>query len=642
MELFKRKAFISTIFCFVFMSLGFIFTKLALPFAPFLYLLAIGIGGFKQTKEGLTELFFDHTLNVDLLMALAAIGACLIGNYFEGAMLTFIFCLSGALEEYTTNKSQKEITALMNLQPQRALKLFESGETKEVDVTELTINDKVFVPKGAAIPIDGQLTSPVATIDEAAISGESVPVEKQQKDPVFAGTLNQGNPFTMTVTKLSSDTVFAKIIQLVEEAQNTPTKTASFIERIENTYVKLVLLSVPLMILLPPFLAGWTWEESFYRGMVLLVVASPCALVASATPATLAALSNAAKNGILIKGGIHLEQLAELKAVAFDKTGTLTRGKPIVTDSFFLTDDPVSKNVLVAMESQTTHPLAEAITTHFGSQSTKELQQLTVEEITGFGLTTNYQGSQWHVGKHAYSLAEIKKDEKLASLVEELENQGKTVIFFSKENELLAIFGLLDVPKTNAAAAIHYFNESAIHTSMITGDNLGTAKAIATQVGLSAFHAGCTPEEKTALIKQEQIKYQTNAMVGDGVNDAPALATATLGIAMGKGTDIAIDVADLVLMNSDLDKLVYSHRLSLKLKRIIKQNIVFSVGVIVLLILSNFLQFLNLPFGVIGHEGSTILVILNGLRMLQPLAPLKNDDSKRCTPCPLYQAAITH
>lgn len=642
MELLKRKAFISTIFCFVFMILGFVFTKLALPFAPFLYLLAIGIGGFKQTKEGLTELFFDHTLNVDLLMALAAIGACLIGNYFEGAMLTFIFCLSGALEEYTTNKSQKEITALMNLQPQRALQLLESGETKEVDVTELTINDKVFVPKGAAIPIDGQLMSLTATIDEAAISGESVPVEKQQQDPVFAGTLNQGNPFTMNVTKLSSDTVFAKIIQLVEEAQNTPTKTASFIERIENTYVKLVLLSVPLMILLPHFLAGWTWEESFYRGMVLLVVASPCALVASATPATLAALSNAAKNGILIKGGIHLEQLAELKAIAFDKTGTLTRGKPIVTDSLFLTDDPISKDILVAMESQTTHPLAEAITTHFESQLTKELQQLTVEEITGFGLTTSYQGSQWHVGKHAYSLAEMKKDEKLTHFVEELEEQGKTVIFFSKENELLAIIGLLDVPKTNAAATIHYFNESAIHTSMITGDNLGTAKAIATQVGLSAFHAGCTPEEKTALIKQEKTKYQTNAMVGDGVNDAPALATATLGIAMGKGTDIAIDVADLVLMNSDLDKLVYSHRLSLKLKRIIKQNIVFSVGVIILLILSNFLQFLNLPFGVIGHEGSTILVILNGLRMLQPLAPLKSDNSKRCTPCPLYQATTTH
>ena len=330
----QKKAFAATIGCLLFMIAGLFSTDSLLPSPHFLYQryyhrwIQTNIGGLK-------ELWNDRTLNVDLLMALAAIGACLIGNYFEGAMLTFIFCLSGALEEYTTNKSQKEITALMNLQPQKAQLLKENGQMQEVDVSQLKVDDLVFVAKGAAVPIDGCLESTQATIDESALSGESVPVEKYLGDEMFAGTLNQGNPITIRVTKTSAETVFAKIIQLVEEAQNTPTQTASFIERIENNYVKLILLAVPLMILLPHFFLGWSWDESFYRGMVLLVVASPCALVASATPASLAALSNSAKNGILIKGGIHLEKLSELKAIAFDKTGTLTKGKPVVTDSFF-------------------------------------------------------------------------------------------------------------------------------------------------------------------------------------------------------------------------------------------------------------------------------------------------------------------
>lgn len=297
----QKKAFAATIGCLLFMIFGFIFDRFSLTITPLFYISAIIIGGYKQTSEGLKELWNDRTLNVDLLMALAAIGACLIGNYFEGAMLTFIFCLSGALEEYTTNKSQKEITALMNLQPQKAQLLKENGQMQEVDVSQLKVDNLVFVAKGAAVPIDGFLESTQATIDESALSGESVPVEKYLGDEMYAGTLNQGNPITIRVTKTSSETVFAKIIQLVEEAQNTPTQTASFIERIENNYVKLILLAVPLMILLPHFFLGWSWDESFYRGMVLLVVASPCALVASATPASLAALSNSAKNGILTR-----------------------------------------------------------------------------------------------------------------------------------------------------------------------------------------------------------------------------------------------------------------------------------------------------------------------------------------------------
>ncbi|MFV7868539.1 heavy metal translocating P-type ATPase [Enterococcus faecium] len=625
----QKKAFAATIGCLLFMIFGFIFDRFSLTITPLFYISAIIIGGYKQTSEGLKELWNDRTLNVDLLMALAAIGACLIGNYFEGAMLTFIFCLSGALEEYTTNKSQKEITALMNLQPQKAQLLKENGQMQEVDVSQLKVDNLVFVAKGAAVPID-----------ESALSGESVPVEKYLGDEMYAGTLNQGNPITIRVTKTSSETVFAKIIQLVEEAQNTPTQTASFIERIENNYVKLILLAVPLMILLPHFFLGWSWDESFYRGMVLLVVASPCALVASATPASLAALSNSAKNGILIKGGIHLEKLSELKAIAFDKTGTLTKGKPVVTDSFFFDEKDLAQQLLVAMEQKTTHPLAHAILQYFDCTIPEEIQYLPIEEITGFGLQTTYLGAQWKVGKHAYDPETMIISKEIAEMIERLENQGKTVIYLSKDQQLIAVLGLLDIPKANTQQVISYFKSQNIHTSMITGDHSGTAKAIAEQVGIEHYYASCTPEEKTQLVKKENELYQVNAMVGDGVNDAPALAAASLGVAMGQGTDAAMDIADIVLMKSDLNKFVYSHRLSLKMRRIIKQNIIFSILVILLLIASNFLQFLNLPLGVVGHEGSTILVILNGLRLLRPLPDL-SDSSKKCKSCPLYKARLS-
>lgn len=637
----QKKAFAATIGCLLFMIFGFIFDRFSLTITPLFYISAIIIGGYKQTSEGLKELWNDRTLNVDLLMALAAIGACLIGNYFEGAMLTFIFCLSGALEEYTTNKSQKEITALMNLQPQKAQLLKENGQMQEVDVSQLKVDNLVFVAKGAAVPIDGFLESTQATIDESALSGESVPVEKYLGDEMYAGTLNQGNPITIRVTKTSSETVFAKIIQLVEEAQNTPTQTASFIERIENNYVKLILLAVPLMILLPHFFLGWSWDESFYRGMVLLVVASPCALVASATPASLAALSNSAKNGILIKGGIHLEKLSELKAIAFDKTGTLTKGKPVVTDSFFFDEKDLAQQLLVAMEQKTTHPLAHAILQYFDCTIPEEIQYLPIEEITGFGLQTTYLGAQWKVGKHAYDPETMIISKEIAEMIERLENQGKTVIYLSKDQQLIAVLGLLDIPKANTQQVISYFKSQNIHTSMITGDHSGTAKAIAEQVGIEHYYASCTPEEKTQLVKKENELYQVNAMVGDGVNDAPALlAAASLGVAMGQGTDAAMDIADIVLMKSDLNKFVYSHRLSLKMRRIIKQNIIFSILVILLLIASNFLQFLNLPLGVVGHEGSTILVILNGLRLLRPLPDL-SDSSKKCKSCPLYKARLS-
>lgn len=632
----EKQAFLSTLFCLILLVSGKVAEITNFTYYPILYVAAIIFGGWKQTTEGLQELWNDRTLNVDLLMALAAIGACLIGNWFEGAMLTFIFCLSGALEEYATNKSTKEITALMNLSPTKAVRISETGEQAEVDVGELQVNDLVFVAKGSAIPIDGILLDHSTSIDESAISGESVPVEKEPNDDVFGGTINTGNAFRMKVSKTSDETLFAQIIKLVEHAQNEQSETASFIEKIENVYVKVVLAAVPLMILLTHFVIGWSFQESFYRGMVLLVVASPCALVASATPATLSAISNGAKKGVLFKSGKELERLADLKAISFDKTGTLTRGKPRVTDFKQLVDDPMIPKMLVSMEAYSTHPLALAILQFFHAE--ERFTDLHVEEKAGTGLETVYSGSTWKLGKHAYH-----KGSAAESMIEQLRAAGKTIIFLSKDDQLVAFLGLIDLPKAGTDDVIRYFKEQHIHTTMLTGDNEGSAAYVAEATGIDDYHANCLPAEKTAFIQKQKDDYGVNAMVGDGINDAPALATAAIGVAMGQGTDVAMDVSDIVLIKNDLEKLAYSHRLAKKLKRVVKQNIIFSLTVIALLIVSNFTQFLSLPLGVVGHEGSTILVIFNGLRLLLPLKEvIHSDRSQNCNDCPLYQSSQTH
>ncbi|SJZ83136.1 Cd2+/Zn2+-exporting ATPase [Pilibacter termitis] len=612
----ERSAFLSTGLCLLFMVIGWSVERLGGSFYQIPYIFAILFGGWKQTSEGIVEIFEDKTLNVDLLMALASIGACAIGDWVEGAMLTFIFCLSGALEEYTTSKSKKEITSLMNLQPTVAKKIHSDGSIEEVEVSSLELQDKILVAKGENISVDGEILHGVTNVDESLLSGEAIPVEKSSGDSVYTGTMNLGNAITIVVTKKSEDTMFAKIVKLVDEAQNNPTKTASFIEKIENTYVKIVLCAVPLMILLTHFLFSWSWHDSFYRGMVLLVVASPCALVASATPATLATLSNLAKRGVLFKGGQALENLEGLRAISFDKTGTLTEGKPKVTNEWFLEEKRNIAPILLAMEEMSTHPIATAIVEYLSSE-THTFTKLEVIEKAGFGLETEVDGAIYKIGKHAFDEKKTKIHPSLLENITRLKNEGKTVIFCSKNDELIAFLALLDTEKEESVLAVQYFNYHEIQTMMMTGDNEGVANHIAQKIGIQEVYANLLPEDKTILIQKQKERFAVNAMVGDGINDAPALATASIGVAMGEGSDIAMDVADVVLMKNDLGNLVVSHKLSKKMKKIIKQNICFSLTIICLLILSNFFQIITLPLGVLGHEGSTILVILNGLRMLR-------------------------
>ncbi len=581
------------------------------------YLSAFFIGGYSKAKEGILDTLENKTLNVELLMILAAIGSAIIGYWTEGAVLIFIFALSGALETYAMNKNKREITALMNLQPEEAWLVRGTFEPIKVSVSSLTVGDHLLIKPGERIPADGQILKGTSTIDESAISGESMPVTKQTGDYVYAGTVNLNGTLTINMTKPNSETMFQKIITLVQSAQSEKSPSQQFIEKFEGTYVKFVLLAVALMLFLPHYLLGWDWTTTFYRAMVLLVVASPCALVASIMPATLAAISNGAKKGVLFKGGLHLENLSVLKLLAVDKTGTLTVGTPVVTDIIVREDLDQTNTIalLASIESQSNHPLAQAIMKYVKEHNIPTIQGIDIEDVPGWGLKAKIDGHSFIVGKPDF-VGREEANNFANSAAEKLAEEGKTVIFMRDEIGIATLVAMKDTVREEAKHAIKLLKELGIHVSMLTGDNEKTAKAIAKEANVNEYIAECLPETKVNYMKDYLTNYKYAGMVGDGINDAPALATATVGIAMGGGTDVALETADVVLMKNDLSKIAYAIRLSRKMQRIVKQNIIFSIAVIALLICSNFLQIVDLPFGVIGHEGSTILVILNGLRML--------------------------
>ncbi|MBC1322578.1 heavy metal translocating P-type ATPase [Listeria welshimeri] len=583
-----------------------------------IFLSAFVIGGFEQAKEGIQATIKTKKLNVELLMILAATGASIIGYWFEGAILIFIFSVSGALETYTTNKSKREITKLMAFQPERAFLLLPNGDLKEIAAKDLQLDDMVLVRPGESVPIDGVIVRGSTTLNEAAINGESVPAMKSAGSEVFGGTVNVSSAITVKVTQTFDNTIFSKIIRLVETAQSEPSKTARFIERFEDAYVKAVLLFVLVMMFLPHFALGWSWNETFYRAMVLLTVASPCALVASVTPATLAAISNGARHGILFKGGEHLENLRGIKAIAFDKTGTLTNGTPVLTDRLFAenVDKQEIINMVVALERQSLHPLAAAITQDLDAEVTKNITEIEITDVPGWGVQADYKGDTWQVGKAGFVGKESAR-EFLSGAFEKLASEGKTVVYVAKSGVVLAMFALKDTCRPEAMRTIKALQAKGIKTIMVTGDNEQTGAAIQAELGMDQVVSGCLPEKKVDVIKELSVSYGSVAMVGDGINDAPALAHAAVGIAMGKGTDIAMETADVVLMKNDLEKIPYAFALSKRLYWISWQNICFAIAVILVLITANVFQLINLPFGVVGHEGSTILVILNGLRLLK-------------------------
>lgn len=581
-----------------------------------LFLLTIACIGKEVITEGImdtieeTKHFKKFRPNVHLLMTLAALGAIFIGKFEEAAMLIVIFTIAHSLEEYVEKKSRKDMTQLLQLQPKLALKKMNHGHFEEVDASSLEIGDIIQVLNGSQISADGIIIEGMSSINQASVTGESIPVEKEIGSEVFAGTLNLTQTLLVKVTKKQQDSVLGKIITLVQEAGQSLTRTGSFLKKWEPVYVTIVLALFPVVLAIGILFLNWDFLTAFYRGMVYLIAVSPCALAASATPVTVAAISTLSRKGIFIKSGASLEKMSEVEAIAFDKTGTLTNGTPKVVAKVMDKDREFELySILVSMEKKVNHPLAFAIVE---SGLAYRTYSLSVTPKVGIGLEAIYRNHMYRIGKPS-SFATLGK---YTAIVEQWMNEGKTVVVLSEDHLVVGAVALLDTPKEEAKQVIDYFKEENIQTMLLTGDSIQTAEAIANELEVDEVRANVLPEEKANTLKEWSMKYPTIAMVGDGINDAPALVNAEVGIAMGKGTDVAMESSDIVLMNSQLDSLKTLHKVSKLMMTVTKQNLIFSLFIVIVLVLLNFLGWSDLTLGVILHEGSTVVVLLHALRLI--------------------------
>lgn len=582
-----------------------------------LYIAAYAIGGYVKAREGLITLVKEHDLDVNLLMIAAALGAASIGYWNEGAMLIFIFALSGALESFASDRSRKDISALIAMKPETALRVGGDG-MEVVPVEALAVGDLLLVKPGEVIPADGTIRTGSSAVNQSAITGESIPVDKQPGDGVFAGTLNGEGAIYVEVSSPAEGTLFAKIITLVEQAQQEVPGTQRFIKRLEGIYAKTVVVATLALILLTPWLAGWSWSFAFYKAMVFLVVASPCAIVSSVMPAMLSAMSKSARKGVLFKGGAHMDHLGSIRVVAFDKTGTLTEGSPVVT-GLYTAEGYDPREVLAACaaaESLSEHPLAKAIVRKAEAEGIPLRGAEELRALPGWGIEAEVFGATWRVGK-----ADDGDPMLPGPLAEHLRAwiaEGHTVSAIQRNGGYAGLIALRDEVRPQAKAAIDRLHELGLAVAMLTGDRSVTANALAGEIGVDLVYGDLLPQEKVEHVRALRERYGSVAMVGDGVNDAPALAAATVGIAMGGGgSGAALEVADVVLMNDSIERIAETISLARRARRIVKQNLTFAGAVILMLIASNFAAGIPLPLGVVGHEGSTLLVILNGLRLLR-------------------------
>jgi Zn2+/Cd2+-exporting ATPase len=622
-----RAMAVLTALCLVLLLIGMVLER-AVAVPPWHDIAFIGSalsGGWfalRSTARALARLRFD----VNLLMILAAIGAGIIGYVFEGAVLMFLFSLSNTLEVYTMGRTRRALHALLKLRPARAL-VRRGDQEIEVDAESVRVGERVIVKPGEAIPVDGTVVLGASLVDQSSLTGESVPVSKEPGDRVFAGTLNQQGAIEVATSRAAGDTTLARIVAMVTEAQEQKSRTEELAQWVGRYYTVAVMIGAGLMIVVPPFLMGREFTAAFYRAMVLLVVASPCALVI-ATPATiLSAIANAARNGILFKGGRYIEALGRVTAVAFDKTGTLTRGRFEVTEVVPL-GSATEEEILAwaaSAEKRSQHPLAQAVV------RAAEKRGVTItpaEQLTshlGKGLVARVNGAQIEVGTPELFTdlgAEIPGEalERVAGF----RRDAQTAMLVRREGRW-GVIAAADQVRPAAAECVASLKALGVRTTvLLSGDSVPTVEAIARRTGVDEHHGGLLPEDKVNVIGRLEQAHGAVAMVGDGVNDAPALARATVGIAMGGiGSDAAMESADVVLMGDDLTALPYAVRLTRRARRVVIQNVTIASGVMLVLVALVFagehtpFGALKLPAAVSGHEGSTVVVILNGLRLLR-------------------------
>jgi len=593
--------------------------------APAGVILAVNVAtyffGGLYAVRAIIEALRERTIEVDLLMVLAALGAAYVGAWTEGAILLFLFSLSNVLQNYAMARTERAISSLLELRPD-TVAVRRGDALLNLPVEAVEVGDVISLRPGDRVPLDGTILRGAASFDESALTGESMPVHKAAGDTVLAGTLNQSGALDVAVAKPAAESTLARIIAMVSEAQARKARTQSFLDRAEQRYAIGVIGAVLLFITVLPALTGADWGDTFYRGMVLLTVASPCALVISVPAALLSAIANAARRGVLFKGGAHLEELSKVKVVAFDKTGTLTFGRPEVAD--VLPQPGVDAAELLAAvaraELSSEHPIARAIVAHAAAQGISPAEPEQFEAVTGMGVRARWDGEETLVGSPR--LMERSGAPAPAALLAEadrLADEGRGTVLLARRGERwLGLLTVMDRERPDAVEKIAALRAAGVtRVVMLTGDNARVAEAMGRRLGIDEVHAGLLPEDKLRIVGELGRAYGPTAMVGDGVNDAPALAAASTGIAMGAaGTDAALETADIVLMSDDLGAIAYAVGLSKRTQRIVWQNIAFALAVVVVLVVSTLTIGVPLPLGVVGHEGSTIIVVLNGLRLL--------------------------
>lgn len=589
-----------------------------------LFLASMFIGGLSLFKVGLQNLL-RFEFDMKTLMTVAVIGGAIIGEWAEVAIVVILFAISEALERFSMDTARQSIRSLMDIAPKEAL-VRRNGQEIMIHVDDIAVGDIMIVKPGQKIAMDGVVVSGYSAVNQAAITGESVPVEKTVDNEVFAGTLNEEGLLEVEITKLVEDTTISKIIHLVEEAQGERAPSQAFVDKFAKYYTPIIMIIAALVAIVPPLFFDGSWETWIYQGLAVLVVGCPCALVISTPISIVSAIGNAAKKGVLVKGGVYLEEMGALKAIAFDKTGTLTKGVPAVTDYNVLNKQINEKellSIITALEYRSQHPLASAIMKKAEEENItySDVQVEDFSSITGKGIKGIVNGTTYYIGspKLFKELLTNDFDKDLEQNVTTLQNQGKTAMIIGTEKEILAVIAVADEVRESSKEILQKLHQLGIKkTIMLTGDNKGTANAIGGQVGVSDIEAELMPQDKLDFIKQLRSEYGNVAMVGDGVNDAPALAASTVGIAMGgAGTDTALETADVALMGDDLRKLPFTVKLSRKTLNIIKANITFAIAIKFIALLLVIPGWLTLWIAILSDMGATLLVALNGLRLMR-------------------------
>ncbi len=587
------------------------------------YLVAYLAGGYDATRHA-AKAAVHARFEVDFLMVAAALGAALVGEVAEGALLLFLFSLGHSLEHYAMDRARKAIEALADISPKTA-RLRRDGMEMDLAVEEVVRGDVVIVRPGERVSVDGLVLAGTSSVDESPITGESTPKEKSPGDGVYAGTVNGEGSIEIEVTRLARDSTLARVVSMVEEAQVQKSPTQRLTDKIEEILVPLVLAGVALLIVVPPLAGLLPWKVAFLRAMTILVAASPCALAISTPSAVLSGIAQAARQGVLIKGGVHLENLGSIKAIAFDKTGTLTLGRPDLTDVLPAegTGEDELVRIAAALESRSGHLLGEAVLRAARDRGLELPEAVAIQSIPGKGVRGELGEEEVLIGNmKLFERDDAKSDllfERILSDARNLEAEGKTTMIVKKGEIFLGAIGFSDRPRPEAASALQRLKELGVESLvMITGDNERVAAAIAAEVGTTDQIAGLLPQEKVSAVDDLLRRFGPVAMVGDGVNDAPALVRATVGIAMGAGgTDVALETADVALISDDLSRIPFAVALGRKSRKIIGQNLAISISVIALLIPLALAGLAGIGLAIVLHEGSTLLVVANALRLLR-------------------------